>query len=145
MLRIRLTRTGKKGQPSYRVVVADVRSKRDGRVVERIGHYSPLMDPIQFKIEEERALHWLSVGAKPSNAVERLLKKQGTFERLSRLKEGEKLEHLVSEFEGVSLEGEAEAKAPAKKTEEAPTAELDEVDAAVVDAVETIIAIDEEE
>nr|NIV92388.1 30S ribosomal protein S16 [candidate division KSB1 bacterium] len=60
MLRIRLSRTGKKKQANYRVVVADRDFKRDGRVVERIGHYNPRSEPIDFKIDEGRALYWLS-------------------------------------------------------------------------------------
>lgn len=103
MLKIRLARMGKKGQPSYRVVVSDVNSKRDGRIVERIGYYNPLPDPIDYKIEEERALHWLSVGAQPTDAVKRLLDKQGTYERLSRLHAGEPLEELVAEYTGVPV------------------------------------------
>ena len=95
MLKIRLSRTGKKRQPSYRIVVADVNSKRDGRIVERIGYYNPLVDPIDYRIDEGRALHWLSVGAQPSDAVERLLVKQGTVERLGRLHAGESLEALA--------------------------------------------------
>lgn len=114
MLRIRLSRTGKKRQPSYRVVVADVESKRDGRIVERIGYYNPLVNPIEYRIEEARALHWLSVGAQPSDAVHRLLEKQGTYGRLARLRGGESLEALVAEYEGKPLpasapEPEAEA------------------------------------
>lgn len=101
MLRIRLSRTGKKRQPSYRVVVAEKDSKRDGRVVERIGHYNPLPNPAQYQIDEARALHWLSVGAQPSDAVRILLQKQGTFDRLTRLHAGESLNALVSEFKGV--------------------------------------------
>jgi small subunit ribosomal protein S16 len=104
MLRIRLSRTGKKKQPSYRVVVANIESKRDGRVVERIGHVNPLMNPSEFKIEEDRALYWLSVGAQPSDAVRRLLEKQGTFDRLARLRQGEPLDMLISEYTGVPLE-----------------------------------------
>lgn len=99
MLRIRLTRTGKKRQPSYRVVVTDIRSKRDGRIVERIGYYDPLKDPVEYRIEEGRALHWLSVGAQPSEPVQRLLEKQGTFSRLQRLRGGESLAQLVAEYE----------------------------------------------
>ena len=103
MLRIRLSRTGKKGQPSYRIVVTDIRHKRDGRIVERIGNYNPLMNPAEFTIKEGRALHWLSVGAQPSNAVKRLLVKQGTITRLGRLRQGETLEGLVAEYEGVEV------------------------------------------
>lgn len=100
MLKIRLSRRGKKRQPSYRVVVADVNSKRDGRIVERIGHYNPLTDPAEFAIQEDRALHWLSVGAQPTDAVRRLLDKQGTFERLSRLHAGESAAVLAAEVTG---------------------------------------------
>ena len=103
MLRIRLTRTGKIRQPSYRVVVADKRSKRDGRVVERIGYYNPRSEPLEFRIEEARALHWLSVGAQPSDAVRRLLVKQGTYERLERVQAGEPMEAVVAEYTGVPV------------------------------------------
>jgi small subunit ribosomal protein S16 len=96
MVRIRLSRTGKKRQASYRVVVADSKSPRDGRVVERIGFYNPMPDPAEYRIDEERALHWLSVGAQPSDAVRRLLEKQGTYDRLTRLRAGESFENLVA-------------------------------------------------
>lgn len=113
MLRIRLSRTGKKRQPSYRVVVAEKEAKRDGRVVERIGHYNPLTEPADFRIEEDRALYWLSVGAQPSDAVRILLEKQGTYDRLARLRGGESMDELVAEFEGVVLPAGVEAKAAA--------------------------------
>lgn len=100
MLRIRLSRTGKKGQPSYRVVVTDIRNKRDGRIVERIGNYYPLEEGVSFKIIEARALHWLNVGAQPSDAVKRLLVKQGTYDRLKRLRGGEELAVLAAEVDG---------------------------------------------
>lgn len=100
MLRIRLSRTGKKRQPSYRVVVAEKESKRDGRVIERIGHYDPLPNPAVFQIKEDRALYWLSVGAQPSDAVRILLEKQGTIGRLARLHAGESLDGLVAEYRG---------------------------------------------
>ncbi len=100
MLKIRLTRTGKKKQPSYRVVVANKDSKRDGRIVERIGHYNPLMQPAEYRIQEDRALYWLSVGAQPTDAVRRLLEKQGTISRLQRFHAGESLDSLVAEYTG---------------------------------------------
>lgn len=114
MLRIRLSRTGKKRQANFRVVVADQDFKRDGRVVERIGHYNPHANPIDYNIDEGRALYWLSVGAQPSDAVERLLVKQGTIERLGRMRQGESLEALVAEYDGV----EVETAAPAPVVEE---------------------------
>ncbi len=117
MLRIRLTRTGKKGQPSYRIVVTEITAKRDGRIVERIGHYNPLTEPSEYLIQEERALYWLSKGAQPTDAVERLLVKQGTRDRLKRLHAGESLEALVAEYEGVDLEAVAAAEVAVEATE----------------------------
>jgi small subunit ribosomal protein S16 len=103
MLRIRLSRTGSKKQPSYRVVVTDIEAKRDGRVVERIGHYNPRREPTEYVIDEDRALYWLSVGAQPSDPVRRLLTQQGTFDRLTRLRKGEARESLVAEYMGVDV------------------------------------------
>lgn len=138
MLKIRLSRTGKKRQPSYRIVVADVNSKRDGRVVERIGYYNPLVDPIEYRIDEGRALHWLSVGAQPTDAVERLLVKQGTVERLSRLHAGESLDALVAEFTGV------EAVAVAKTVEAVKVEEAVVEEEPAEEAVEEVVAEVEE-
>lgn len=102
MVKIRLRRVGAKKQPSYRVVVADSRSPRDGRFIEVIGFYNPRTEPETVKIEEERALHWLSVGATPTESVVRLLEKYGTLARFERLKQGESLETLVAEAEKVA-------------------------------------------
>ena len=82
MLRIRLRRVGAKKQPSYRVVVADSRAARDGSFVEQIGHYDPLTDPPTVVIDEDKALKWLRQGAQPSEAVQRMLKRLGTLERV---------------------------------------------------------------
>lgn len=125
MLRIRLSRTGKKKQPSYRVVVADIEAKRDGRVVERLGYYNPLSEPIEYRIQEDRALYWLSVGAQPTDAVRRLLVTQGTMDRLVRLRNGETLDSLVAEYAGVPL----------------PTALTDEIDEAVIDEMSDAVAV----
>ena len=82
MLRIRLTRVGKKKQPNYRIVVADSRAPRDGKFVARVGHYNPLTDPPTIVLDEEKALHWLRRGAQPSDAVAHILKTRGTLERV---------------------------------------------------------------
>jgi small subunit ribosomal protein S16 len=79
MVRIRLRRTGKRHQPSYRVVVADSESPRDGRFIENIGFYNPRNDPPTIEIDAERARYWLSVGAQPSDPVARLLRKVGVL------------------------------------------------------------------
>ena len=73
MLRIRLTRTGARNQPSYRVVVADSRNPRDGKFVEILGHYNPRQDPPLVVIDREKAQKWIEVGAQPSDAVKRML------------------------------------------------------------------------
>jgi small subunit ribosomal protein S16 len=80
MVRIRLRRQGAKKQPTYRVVVADQRSPRDGRILENIGFFNPRSEPETVTIDVERARYWLSVGAQPSQAVERLLKQSGAYE-----------------------------------------------------------------
>jgi len=82
MVRIRLRRVGAKKQPSYRVVVADQRSPRDGRFIEIIGHYNPRTDPPTVVIKEERALYWLERGAQPSEAVHRMLVNLGIMDKL---------------------------------------------------------------
>ena len=87
MLRIRLRRVGAKKKPSYRLVVADIRAPRDGAFVETIGHYDPMTDPETIVIQEERALHWLSQGAKPSDTTARLLGKAGILEKFKPAKE----------------------------------------------------------
>lgn len=73
MVRIRLTRMGAKKRPFYRVVVADSRSPRDGRFIEQIGHYDPMKDPFDLKLELDRVDYWLSNGAQPSETVTRLI------------------------------------------------------------------------
>lgn len=83
MLRIRLRRVGAKKQPAYRVVVADSRAARDGSFVDQIGHYNPRTEPPTVVIDEDKALRWLRNGAKPSEAVERMLKRLGTLDRLA--------------------------------------------------------------
>lgn len=80
-VRIRLKRMGKKKQPFYRVVVADIRSPRDGRFIENIGTYAPGQDPAEIAIEEERALYWLGQGAAPSDTVRSLLSKTGILKK----------------------------------------------------------------
>jgi small subunit ribosomal protein S16 len=79
--RIRLRRMGSKQRPFYRVVVADQRSPRDGRFIEIIGRYHPLNDPSVIEIDEARALHWLMVGAQPSDQVRNLMSKVGIWEK----------------------------------------------------------------
>ena len=92
-----MRRVGAKKQPSYRVVVADSRSPRDGRFIENIGFYNPRTEPPIVEINEERALYWLSQGAQPSDAVARLLEKLGILAKLAQMKAGEDLATTVAE------------------------------------------------
>jgi small subunit ribosomal protein S16 len=87
MLRIRLRRMGARKHPSYRLVVADMKSPRDGAFVEIIGNYDPMTNPETVVIKEERALHWLSKGAQPSATTARLLGKAGILEKFKPVKE----------------------------------------------------------
>ena len=81
MLRIRLRRVGKKGKPSYRIVVAEVTAPRDGAYIEWIGNYDPMADPPVITLKEDRAIQWLQKGAQPSDAVLRILDKNGILQR----------------------------------------------------------------
>src|SRR3546814_2682480 len=84
---IRLARGGSKKRPYYKIVVADSRSPRDGRFIERIGSYNPLLakdNPERVKLDADRAKHWLSVGAQPSDRVARFLDAAGVQERAAR-------------------------------------------------------------
>jgi len=76
-VRLRLTRVGGKKDPIWRVVVADQRSPRDGRVIETIGRYNPQTEPSTIRIDQERARHWLDRGAQPSQQVSKLLRISG--------------------------------------------------------------------
>ena len=76
-VRLRLTRVGGRKNPIWRVVAADQRSKRDGRVLETLGHYNAQTQPSTIVLDEERVRHWLSKGARPSETVSKLLKTQG--------------------------------------------------------------------
>lgn len=101
MVKIRLRRTGAKKKPTYRVVVADSRTPRDGRFIEIIGHYNPRTEPSTVKLEEDRVLHWLTVGAQPTDTVRKMLTISGSLDRFARLKKGADLEELLAEASSV--------------------------------------------
>ncbi|PJF40048.1 MAG: 30S ribosomal protein S16 [Chloroflexi bacterium] len=110
MVRIRFRRVGLKKQPSYRIVVTDKRSPRDGRFIEIIGHHNPRTRPQTDVIDEARALYWLSVGAQPSNPVKRLMQRTGTWERFERLRGGATIEELVAEAQAAAENAEPVSK-----------------------------------
>lgn len=80
-VKLRLKRMGSKQKPFYRVVAADSRVKRDGKVIDEVGYYNPITEPATVKIDEEKALTWLKNGAQPTDTVRDLLSKQGIMKK----------------------------------------------------------------
>jgi len=131
---IRLSRGGAKKRPYYKIVVTDSRKARDGKFIERIGSYNPLLakdNPDRVKLDEERAKHWLSVGAQPSDRVMRFLDAAGIMERPARnnpqkAEPGDKAKERVEEKAAKEEAAkEAVAAAAAAPAEEAPAAEAE--------------------
>ncbi|UAB77373.1 30S ribosomal protein S16 [Erythrobacter sp. SCSIO 43205] len=128
---IRLSRGGAKKRPYYRIVVSDSRAPRDGKYLEQIGTYNPLLakdNPERVKLNEDRARHWLSVGAKPSDRVHRFLDAAGILEREARNnpnkgKPGEKAVERAEEKAEKAKEAEEAAKAAEEAAAEAPAEE----------------------
>ena len=137
-VKIRLKRLGKIRAPYYRVVVADSRTKRDGRVIEEIGKYHPTEEPSLIDIKSDRAQYWLGVGAQPTEQVLVLLKVTGDWQKFKglpgsegtlRVKAGTDAKVAAAAVEAVAADAEkvkakaAEKKASAKAAAEAPAAE----------------------
>jgi small subunit ribosomal protein S16 len=89
-VKIRLTRIGAKKQAAYRIVVADARAKRDGRIIEKLGHYDPRTEPPTVVLNEERTKYWLSVGAQPTEALGPILKRAGITDRYVKMRAARK-------------------------------------------------------
>jgi small subunit ribosomal protein S16 len=102
-VRIRLQRFGRKHHPFYRVVVADSRTGRDGRFIEKLGHYNPLTEPAEVTVNEERALYWLQVGAQPSDTVKSILSRVGIWAKFMNQKQTRKAELVEEESASDSL------------------------------------------
>ena len=120
--KIRLQRHGKKGQPFYHIVIADSRSPRDGKFIEKIGTYNPITDPAQINIKFDRALHWYSVGAVPTDTVRSLLSKVGVMMKYHLLRGVQKgaltEEQAEVKFQNWMKEKEAKANNAVKAKEE---------------------------
>ena len=138
-VKLRLMRMGKKKHPTYRVVAADSRSPRDGRFIELIGRYDPHPHPSVVEIDNDRALHWLEVGAQPTSAVKKLLEISGAWGQF-RVKRGDV--HVVGEAappeerERKSKKARAKAADEAEEAAAAETAAVPEASAEVTDVVE---------
>ncbi len=96
-VKIRLSRIGAKKQPTYRVVVAEERSKRDGRIVERLGHYDPRTEPPTIVLNEERTRYWLGVGARPTDAMGVILRRAGISDKYVRERAARKSKSAAAE------------------------------------------------
>lgn len=118
-VKLRLRREGTKKRPHYRVVAADSRSPRDGRFIEIIGEYHPLDNPSTIRIDAERALHWLRVGAQPTSQVEKLLRIEGVWEEF---KPGDRPKRERTRSDEPKLSKKARAKAAEKAEAEAEAA-----------------------
>lgn len=92
MVRIRLTRMGKRHRPFYRIIVVDSRKRRDGAYIDSLGYYNPLKEPADVNIDFDRAVDWIMKGAQPSETVSRLLRKAGVLAKVHQLKYGKKKE-----------------------------------------------------
>jgi small subunit ribosomal protein S16 len=157
-VKIKLKRLGKIREPFYRIVVADARTKRDGRAIEEIGKYHPKLEPSLIQIDSERAQYWLSVGAQPTESVQRLLAITGDWQKFKGLPgtEGtlktvepkadkkERYDELVKESfaakEAKAAAKPARSSAPkrdAKKAEAVPAAEAAPTEAAEAAPAET--------
>ena len=135
-VKIRLMRVGKKKQPSYRVVVADERSPRDGRYIEIIGHYQPRQEPSGFTIDDAKVLDWLGKGAQPSEQVHRLLVNAGIWEQYesSRTSPSTAAKVAARRAKGQAVVRETEAKAKAAADVKAAAEAKAGADAAAAEA-----------
>jgi small subunit ribosomal protein S16 len=97
MVRIRLRRVGLKNQPSYRIVIQDKESPRDGRFIEIVGFYNPRTEPATISLDEAKTYDWMVKGAQPTESVAALFRTTGTLDRFARFKKGEPVETLVAE------------------------------------------------
>ena len=132
-VKIRLTRMGRKKRPFYRIVVTDSRTPRDGRYIESIGTYNPIVDPPEIKVLEERANYWLDHGAIPTDTVKSLLKHKGViYKRYLRKKgfEEAKIDEEIKKWEVLQLERERRkaAEKQAKKKEKGEEVEPEKTD-----------------
>ncbi|GAB4335464.1 MAG: hypothetical protein Kow0037_15360 [Calditrichia bacterium] len=139
-VKLRLRRMGRKKRPFYRIVAADSRSPRDGRLVEEIGYYNPLTEPATVEVKEDRAMYWLGVGAIPTPTVKNLLSRKGIILKFDLQRKGlseEKIQEELKKWEVLQLERArkleekkaAKAQAQEKAVEEEPAEEAPEAPA----------------
>jgi small subunit ribosomal protein S16 len=107
VVKLRLRRIGKKKQPIYRIVAADMRSPRNGRYLEAVGQYNPNVNPIALSIRDERVIHWLRKGAQPTDTVRSLFRRQGLWLRWTLMRRGTeeaKVQSIVERWQMLQAE-----------------------------------------
>jgi len=124
-VKIRLRRMGKKRQPIYKVVAADARSPRDGKIIEAIGLYNPKTDPATVEVDAERALYWLNVGAQPTTTVKNILSAEGILLKKELLKSGVSIEDADTQVAAWKEEKAKQSAKKVKKTTKAKTVEAE--------------------
>ena len=129
-VKIRLKRLGKIRAPYYRIVVADSRTKRDGRVLEEIGQYHPTEEPSVIKIESERALYWLGGGAQPTEQVAALLKLTGDWAKFKGEKDTESKVKVAEPKQAFQVDSSKKAVLKPKSEKTAPAAKADDAETA---------------
>ena len=148
-VKIRLLRMGKIRNPQYRIVIADSRTKRDGRAIEYVGIYQPKENPSLIQVKSERVQYWLSVGAQPSEAVQRILEKTGDWQQFKGLPapppllvaEPKKSRTEVYEAESKAAAGVADSK-PATPKKSAKAAEPKAAEPKAAEAAEPTVAVE---
>jgi len=130
-VKLRLRRMGKKKQPVYKIVAADVRSPRDGKFIEAVGFYNPITHPATVEIKEDRVLYWLGVGAEPTTTVKNLLSKEGILYKRELLKSGLSEEDVATKLYEWSKNKEAKSVSNTAKKADAKV-EKEEVKAEIV-------------
>ncbi|MBN2365305.1 MAG: 30S ribosomal protein S16 [Calditrichaeota bacterium] len=131
-VKLRLRRLGRKKSPFYRIVAADSHAPRDGRFIEEIGHYNPLAEPASVKVDEERVLYWLGVGAQPSKTVKNILSREGIILKFDLQRKGvaeEKISEELKKWEVLQIE-------KARRIEEKKAAESEKKKAATEEEAE---------
>jgi small subunit ribosomal protein S16 len=127
MVRIRFSRVGGKGQPSYRLVAIDRENPRNGRALEILGFYNPRTQPATLRVKEDRLYDWMSKGAQPSESAAKVLDRAGVLGRFARYKSGEALETLLAEAEAAQsaniVNPKTRRETPAKAKKEKKAAE----------------------
>jgi small subunit ribosomal protein S16 len=126
-VKIRLKKMGSKKRPFYRLVAADVRSPRDGRFIETLGYYNPLVDPPEIQLDDDKVYKWLNEGAEPTDNARSLLKRAGLLERWRLLKQGVAIADLDAKIEELrAKQPQAVPKAEKKLSKKAAAKEKEE-------------------